>query len=88
MKVFKFYCGEMFYAFGAKTKELAIAEFEDQIGDVFTNCEEIPESEWDKKTISMWEDNNFDSKPFKVSINDVLCGSEPQLIFSNDMSSF
>jgi hypothetical protein len=88
MKVFKFYCGETIYAFGAETKELAITEFEEQTGDVYTVCEEIPKEEWDKKTIFIWEDNNFNNKPFKVSINDVLCGSEPQMIFSNDHSSF
>lgn len=88
MRVFKFYCGEIMYAFAAETKELAIAEFEEETGDQFTNIEEIPESEWDKKTISMWEDNDFDKKPFKVSINDILCGTEPQMIFTNDFSSF
>lgn len=88
MKVFKFYCGETFYAFAAETKDLAIAEFEEQTGDQYTVVEEIPESEWNDKTISMWEDNNFDNEPFKVSINEMICGKEPQMIFTNDFSSF
>ena len=88
MRVFKFYCGETMYAFTAETKELAIAEFEEQVGDAYTNCEEIPENEWNEKTISMWEDNNFDNEPYKVSINDILCGSEPQMLFTNDFSQF
>lgn len=86
MKVFKFYCGEVFYAFGAKTKKLAIKEFIEQTGDQYTIVEEIPKNEWNNKTINMWEDNNMDKKPFKVSINDVLCGTEPQLIYTNDFS--
>jgi hypothetical protein len=88
MKVFKFICGETIYAFAAQTKELAIAEFIEQTGDQFTSCEEIPESEWDKETISIWEDNDLGTEPFKASINDVICGTEPQMIFTNDFSSF
>ena len=88
MKVLKFNCGETVYAFAAETKELAISEFEEQIGDQISDIEEIPESEWNKKTINMWEDNNFDKKPYKVSINDIICGKEPQMIFTNDFSSF
>jgi len=88
MKVFKIYCGKTIYAFAAETKELAIAEFEEQTGDQFTNIEEIPESEWNEKKISTWEDNNFDNKPFKVSINEIIFGKDPQMIFTNDYSNF
>ena len=42
MKVFKFYCGELYYAFAAETKELAIEVFTEETGDQFTVCEEIP----------------------------------------------
>ena len=84
MKVFKFYCGEVIYAFAAETEELAIEHFIEETGDQYTVCEEIPESEWNKKTINIWEDNDFEKKPFKVSINDVMCGTEPQMIYSND----
>ena len=88
MKAFKFYCGETFYCFAAKTEELAIAEFEEYTGDEFTNLEEIPKSEWDKKNISIWEDNNFDTEPFLISIKESIVGTEPQLIYTNDFSSF
>ena len=54
MKAFKFYCGQTTYGFGAKTKELAIAEFEEQTGDIYTICEEIPKEDWNEKSIKMW----------------------------------
>lgn len=88
MKVFKFYCGELYYGFAAETKELAIEEFTEQTGDAYTVCEEIPESEWDKKNINIWEDNDFSKKPFKVSIREQICGTDPQMVFTNDTSSF
>lgn len=88
MKVFKFYCGEMYYAFAAETKELAIDQFIEETGDEFTVCEEIPEIEWDNKIISVWEDNNLSKKPYKQSIREIICGTEPQMIFTNDKSSF
>jgi len=88
MKVFKFYCGELYYAFAAKTKELAIAQFEEETGDKFTVCEEIPEHEWNKKMINIWEDNDMSKKPDKVSIREIMCGTEPQMIFTNDTASF
>ncbi len=84
MKVFKFYCGEHFYAFAAQTKEEAIAEFEEEAGDQYTNCEEIPESEWDKPQINIREDNYYRKKPFRISIREAICGTRPQMIFSND----
>ena len=88
MKVFKFYCGELYYGFAAETKELAIEQFEEETGDQFTVCEEIPESEWDTKNISVWEDNDMSRKPYKQSIHDIICGTEPQMVFTNDRSSF
>lgn len=88
MKVFKFYCGELFYAYAAETKELAIEQFTEETGDQYTAIDEIPESEWDKKIIKIWEDNNFDEKPFKVSIRESIIGTEPQQVFTNDFASF
>lgn len=86
MKVFLFFCGETHYAFAAKTKELAVSEFHDQTGEECALCEEIPESKWDKKNIKMWVDNDFETKPYKESIRDLIHGEEPQFIYSNDMS--
>ena len=88
MRVFKFYCGELYYAYAAQTKEEAVQQFTDDIGDYFTVCEEIPESEWDKKVIKIWEYNDFNKKPFKVSIRESIIGTEPQQIFTNDHSNF
>jgi hypothetical protein len=88
MKVLKFYCDELYYAFAAETKGLAAEAFNEEICDQFTACEEIPESEWDKKMISIWEDNDFTKKPYKESIRGVMCGAEPQMIFTNDASLF
>ena len=88
MKVFKFYCGELYYAYAAQTKEEAIEQFAEETGDQYTAIDEIPESEWDKKMISVWEDNNFDKKPFKNSIRESIVGTEPQQIFSNDFGSW
>ena len=88
MKVFKFTCGKYQWAFAAKTKELAIAEFIDQTGEQFTTCEEIPEREWDKKIIRCYEDNDHTKKAYKLSIRDVMCGTDPQLIYTTDNSSF
>ena len=45
--------------------------------------EEIPESEWDEKIISMWEDNDLETEPYKVSIREQLI-SRPCMIFTND----
>lgn len=88
MKVFKFYCGELYYAYAAQTKEEAIAQFTEETGDQYTVCEEIPESEWDKKMISVWEDNAFSKKPYKISIREAICGVDAQMIFSNDTASW
>jgi len=88
MKVFKFYCGEIYYAYAAQTKEEAIEKFIEDTGDQFTVCEEIPESEWDKKIIKVWEDNNFDKKPYKMSIRESITGTTPQQVCTNDLSSF
>jgi hypothetical protein len=88
MKVYKFYCGQLIYAVSAKTKEKAINFFEEETGDEFTVCEEIPESEWDKKMINIWVDNDFNKKPYKTSIRELMISDGEQMIYSNDMSSF
>lgn len=85
MKVFKFYCGEIYYGYAAQTEELAIQQFIEDTGDEFTMCDEIPENEWDEKTTNIWEDNDFDTKPFKMSIRESIVGKEPQQIFTNDL---
>ena len=56
----------------------------EQIGEIIIDkIEEIPQSQWDEKDITIWEDNEGDNEYFKKSINDILCGDEPQMILTN-----
>lgn len=86
MKVLEFQHNGMLYAFFAQTEELAIEEFKENISEVGFTYKEIPQSEWDKETVDVYEDNQFDSKPYKASILDLICGEEPQMIYTNDFS--
>lgn len=88
MKVFKIFYGPLFYAYAAETQELAVTKFFDEIGNVYTSCDEIPESEWDEKIIKIWVGNGFEKKPFKVSIRESIVGTGPQQIFSNDFTTY
>lgn len=84
MEVFKFCCGDLYYVYAAQTKELAIDAFNDEIGYEFTSCEEIQENEWDEKIVSIWEDDDVSKNPIKESIREIICGSEPHMIYTND----
>jgi len=86
MIVIKFFQDTYYYAIAAKTVEEASNFYKEEISSEFDKQEEIPNSEFDKKFIKIHEDNNFSKKPYKVSINDVVVGVEPQLVFTNDMS--
>lgn len=88
MKVFKICIGKLYYAYAAHTKEQAIEKFIEDTGDQYTAIDEIPEGEWDKKNIKNWEDNNFDKKPYKVSIRESIVGTKPQQVYTNDYASF
>ena len=88
MRVFKFYCGQSYYGYAAQDKQLAIEKFIEDIGDEFTVCEEVPKENWDKKIIKEWDDNDFDKKENLLSIRESILGQEPQMIFSNDTSSW
>jgi len=89
MKVFKFYTPDYLFAYSGENEEEAKqAMFEDQGEMNIIKVEEIPESQWDEKTINIWEDNDFDTEPELLSINDQMFGVDPQLIFTNDMSTF
>lgn len=84
MKVFKFHCSEYVYAFSAPTKEEATKKLTEFTNDEVTSVEEIPESEWDKRNMDIYEDNNTDLKLFKVSIRDLIIDTKPQMLFTND----
>lgn len=88
MKAFKIYSDGLYYAYAAMTKELAINQFKEEISDEYEEIEEIPESEWDKKEIKIYEDNDRNSEPWTESIREIICGTEPQMIFTNDTSLF
>lgn len=90
MKVFKIYTGGHIYAIYSKTEEQAVIFLQEEIGyfNIEKPSEEIPESEWDEKTIEIYEDNDFSTEPFYVSIREEICGNETQLIFTNDFSIF
>ena len=88
MKVFKFYFGELYYAYAAQTKGEAVEQLKEEISDAFDLCEEIPESDWDKPMISIWEDNDFGKEPYKISIREAMCGADAQMIFSNDSDTW
>jgi hypothetical protein len=89
MKVFKITIENYFYAIYAENIEDAITFLSEEIG-VFNDykIEEIPESEWDKKDIKIYEDNDTSTEPFYVSIREEICGKEDQLLFTNDFSTF
>jgi len=85
MKVFQFKNENEVYGIAAKTQELAISYYIEELNHVYEEMQEIPESEWDKKIITMWEDNDTTTKPYKVSIREIIIGNEAQIIFSNVM---
>jgi hypothetical protein len=88
MKVFKIYSEDYYYAYSSETEEDAVKLFIEEQGDLFIDkIEEIPESKWDEKVINVWEDNDFDTEPWQVSIREEI-SKTPQLIFTNDYSNF
>lgn len=89
MKVFKFYSDKYFYTYYANSKDEARECLFEEIGKMnIDKVEEIPESQWDEKDITIWEDNDGDNEYFKESIRDIICGDEPQMLFTNDSSYF
>ena len=89
MKVFKITIENYFYAIYAENTEDALTFLSEEIG-VFNDykIEEIPESEWDKKDIKIYEDNDTSTESFYVSIREEICGKETQLVYTNDFSTF
>jgi len=86
MRVFKFLCGEYFYAYSGKDEQEAReALIEEQSPTMIGPAQEIDETDWDRKFISMYEDNDHAKKPFKISIREAMTGGTPELIFTNDI---
>lgn len=87
MKAIKFHVGIYHYAYAAKTFEEARQALAECLGEVIIDRqEEIPSDEWDKKFITIHEDNDLEAEAFQVSILDLMAGEEPQLLFTNDWS--
>lgn len=87
MRVFKFHSGEYFYAVSAATELEAKKELFWIAGEMpIDNVKDIPETEWDKRTIEMYEDNDRSRKQFFVSIRDLMYEHDPVLLFTNDTS--
>jgi hypothetical protein len=91
MKVIEFKVGKYKYIVSAKTRaealEYVLDGYIDEESDI-TEETEIPESEWDIKDISVYEDNDFETEAYKVSINDSMFNQTPMLISTNDFSTF
>ena len=89
MKVFKITIENYFYAIYAENIEDALTFLSEEIGNFdYSEIQEVPESEWDKKDIKIYEDNDTSTEPFYVSIREEICGKEAQLLFTNDFSTF
>jgi len=89
MKVFKFHSDDLYYAYSGRDEQEAKETLENELGDIeIDEVEEIPESKWDEKIITSWEDNDTENEPFMLSIRDVMSENHPQMIFTNDMSFF
>ena len=84
MKVFKFYYAAFYYAIAAESLELATDKFCELIGEQPLRYEEIKAELWNDKFINIFESNDRDGIMFKISINDAICGIEPQLIYTNN----
>jgi len=86
MKVFKFTSEDYYWAVSGESEEQAKDYLFEIVGEMtIDKVEEIPESEWDEKIINIWEDNDFETESFKVSIREEMYSNEPQIIYSNDL---
>lgn len=87
MKVFKFYSGDYYYACSGHDEDEAKQTLIDELEEMeIDEVEEIPESKWDEKLIWMWEDNDEENEPYKVSIRENMIGEIPSQIFTNDLA--
>jgi hypothetical protein len=89
MKVFEFHSGEKYYAYSGDTEQKAKNQLFEEIGEMeIDKVKEIPESKWDEKIINSWEDNDFEKEPEKLSIRESIVGDYPQMVYTNDFSTF
>jgi len=85
VKVFKFFTEDYHYACSGTTEQEAREYLTEYLDDSeILKVEEIPESLWDERTITMYEDNDKENEPFQMSIRECLEDDESSLIFTND----
>ena len=85
MKVIEFKVNGFRYGYIGPSEQEIRDFVKEEFGDtVFDEVVDIPENEWDKKTIAIYEDNNFDNKPYFLSIREIAVGNESQMIYSDD----
>ena len=60
----------------AYSEEQALQHWVDEGNELedIDNIVEIPESEWDERTITIWEDNDTDGESWEVTYRDELRG--------------
>ena len=89
MKVFKITIENYFYAIYAENTEDALMFLSEEIGNFdYSEIQEVPESEWDKRDIKIYEDNDTSKEPFYVSIREEIIENETQIVYTNDFSTF
>jgi len=86
VQVFKFIKGDYYYVIAAKYIEEASKLYKKEVDIHYDGAKSIPESEFDEKTIVVYENNDTSKKYFLVSIRDLIAGTEPQLLYTNDRS--
>jgi len=84
MKVFKFYSSDDWYMYSGKTKEEAKEALLYEQGIEIDKIEGVPESEWDKKDILIYPDNDETQEPFFVSIREQMLGNTPMIICTTE----
>lgn len=86
MKVFKFWYDDCYTTFSGIDQQKATDAFKEYVGDdvEIAKVEEIPETEWDKKFINIYPDDDIEQEPFKASIRECMLGEVSTMIFSND----
>lgn len=85
MKVYKIKADDYTYGFSGKDEAEAKKTFFEYVGECeIDSIEEIPESEWDEKFITIHEDNDTSLPAEKYSIREELVEGMSMLIYTND----
>lgn len=86
MKVFEFKSEGFRCAFSGQNEDEAKQALIEAIGEMdIDEVLQIPESDWDEARILMFENDDPETKPYCVSIRDILHEYAPMMIYSNDI---